>query len=305
VQVVKAVRFHVFGGPEVLRYEDVDRPVPGAGQVRVRVTSTSFNPVDSVIRGGSPSMLVQLPHVPGVDVAGVIDTLGPGVDGVAVGDRVVGLLPMTATGAAAEHVLSRAEDLAGVPRQIPLADLGALPLVGLTAWQAVFDHGALTAGQRVLLVGADTAVGGHALQLAQQAGAQVIATFGPTGEAPDPALDELVPSLAGSIDLLVALTPLPVGQLTALLPAVRPGGTLVNAAPHAPAPSDPTRGVRGLDLVVRRDADQLADLVARVATGELIVDIAARVDLVDLADLHARADTGDLPGKVLVRVPSA
>src|SRR5690349_2967791 len=178
---MKAVRFHEFGGPEVLRYEDVARPTPGAGQVRIRVAATSFNGVDGNIRAGfmQGPIPVELPHTPGLDVAGTIDALGDGVDDLAVGDRVVGFLPMTGTGASPEYVIAPAEILTGAPGNIPLADAAALPLVGLTACQALFDHGKLTPGQRVLINGAGGAVGGYAVQLAREVRAQVIAIVGP------------------------------------------------------------------------------------------------------------------------------
>src|SRR5919107_624966 len=93
---MKAVRFHEFGGPEVLRYEDVEQPVPGAGQVRIRVAATSFNGVDGNIRAGAMQgpIPVVLPHTPGIDVAGTVDALGQGVDGVAGGAAGLRLPPL-------------------------------------------------------------------------------------------------------------------------------------------------------------------------------------------------------------------
>ncbi|MFI5682251.1 NADP-dependent oxidoreductase, partial [Streptomyces cellulosae] len=178
---MKAVRFHEYGDPSVLRYEDVEQPVPGTGQVRIRVAATSFNPVDGNIRGGfmQGPIPVQLPHTPGIDVAGTVDAVGEGVDGIAVGDDVIGFLPMDGNGAAAQYVLAPAEALTPAPKSVPLADAAALPIVGLTAYQALFDHAKLTAGQRVLINGAGGAVGGYAVQLAKNAGAHVIATAGP------------------------------------------------------------------------------------------------------------------------------
>jgi NADPH:quinone reductase-like Zn-dependent oxidoreductase len=308
---MKAVRFHAFGGPEVLRYEDVDVPTPGAGEVRVRVTATSYNSVDATIRAGGlqDRAPVQLPHVPGVDVAGTVDALGDGVDAIAVGDRVVGLLPMTAAGAAAEHVIASAESLAGVPRCLPLAALAGLPLVGLTAWQALFDLGKLTAGQRVLVNGAGDAVGGCAVQLAKEARAHVIATADPCSaawveadEVVDRTLADLTVAVREPVDLVLNLAPVSPERLAALLPLVRDGGALVSAPLRVPVPSDEQRSVRGVDLVVRSDPDQLADLVARVSTNELVVDVAQRVNLADLPALHARAAACRLPGKVVVLV---
>ena len=134
---MKAVRFHQYGNPDVLRYEDVDKPVPAANEVRIRVAATSFNPVDAGIRGGylKEAFPVALPHVPGIDVAGTIDAVGANVTGRRVGDRVIGFLPMVADGAAAEYVVAPARILADVPASIPLADAAALPEAGLTAWQ--------------------------------------------------------------------------------------------------------------------------------------------------------------------------
>ncbi|MER6511322.1 NADP-dependent oxidoreductase [Nonomuraea sp. NPDC001636] len=314
---MKAVRFHEFGGPEVLRYEDVAQPVPGAGQVRIRVAATSFNGVDGNIRGGymQGPIPVELPHTPGIDVAGIVDALGDDVDDVAVGDRVVGLLPMTEPGAAAEYVLAPAEILTGAPKNIPLADSAALPLVGLTAWQALFDHGKLTAGQRVLINGAGGAVGGYAVQLAKEVRAHVIATASPRSaervkaagadEMIDHTVTDVTAAVTEPVDLVLNLAPVAPERLAALVTLVRDGGAVVNTTVWMPAPSDEKRRVRGIDLFVRSDTDQLADLVARVGTGELRVEVAQRVALADLPALHAQAGAGELPGKTVVLAPTA
>src|SRR3954452_5452900 len=100
---MKAVRFHEYGDSDVLRYEDVEQPVPGAGEARIRVAASAFNPVDDGIRGGylRGPFPATLAHTPGIEVAGTVDALGEGVDSVKVGDNVVAFLPMTADGAAA------------------------------------------------------------------------------------------------------------------------------------------------------------------------------------------------------------
>jgi NADPH:quinone reductase-like Zn-dependent oxidoreductase len=314
---MKAVRFHEFGGPEVLQYEDVEQPTLGPGQVRIRVAATSFNGVDGNIRAGymQGSIPVELPHTPGIDVAGTVDALGDDVEDVAVGDQVIGFLPMTWAGAAAEYVIAPTEILTGAPKNIPLADAAALPLVGLTAWQALFDHGNLIAGQRVLINGAGGAVGGYAVQLAKETRAWVIATASPRSavavkaagadEVIDHTLTDVTAVVTEPVDLVLNLAPVSPEQLAALITLIRDGGALVNTTVWMPAPSDVERGVRGIDLFVRSVADQLADLVARVNTGELLIDVAERVALADLPALHARAGAGALPGKVVVLVPSA
>ncbi|SED03659.1 NADPH:quinone reductase [Amycolatopsis tolypomycina] len=307
---MKAVRFHEYGDPGVLRYEDVELPVPGAGQVRIRVAATSFNPVDGNIRGGfmQGPIPVVLPHTPGIDVAGTVDARGEGVTGFETGTPVVAFLPMDGPGAAAEYVLAPAEALTTAPTSVPLADAAALPLVGLTAHQALFDHGKLTDGQRVLVNGAGGAVGGYAVQLAKNAGAHVIATAGPRGGAALEAADEVVDHTATDVvaavtepvDVVLNLAPVAPEQLAALVTVVRPGGVLVNTTVWMPAPADEERGVRGIDLFVRSDAGQLAQLVAQVDRGELRIDVAERVPLADLAELHARAAAGGVHGKVVV-----
>ncbi|MGW3997395.1 NADP-dependent oxidoreductase [Amycolatopsis sp. NPDC004772] len=291
---MKAVRFHEYGDPGVLRYEDVDRPVPGAGQVRIRVAATSFNPVDGNIRGGfmQGPIPVVLPHTPGIDVAGTVDALGEGVAGPETGTEVIGFLPMDKPGAAAEYVLAPADVLTRAPENVPLADAAALPLVGLTAHQALFDHGKLTAGQRVLVNGARGAVGGYAVQLAGHAGAEVIAVGRTTGD--------VAAAVTEPVDLVLNLAPITPERLAALLTLIRPGGALVNTTVWMPAPSDEERGIRGIDLFVRSDAEQLSRLVDLVDHGELRIDVAERVPLAGLPALHARAAEGGVHGKVVV-----
>ncbi len=125
---MKAVRFHGYGGSDVLVHEDADRPVAGPGQVVLRVAGAAFNPVDTVIRAGVPAELfpVAFPHTPNYDVAGVVAEVGPGVAGWYEGEAVVGFLPMTAPGAAAEYVAAPAEVLAAAPRTADLAVAGTL-----------------------------------------------------------------------------------------------------------------------------------------------------------------------------------
>ncbi|MGW4982307.1 NADP-dependent oxidoreductase [Streptomyces mirabilis] len=314
---MKVVRFHQYGDPDVLRHEDVEQPNPGAGQVRVRVAATSFNPVDANIRAGfmQGPIPVTLPHTPGIDVAGTVDALGEGVTGIQVGDQVIGFLPMAGPGAAAEYVLAPAEALTPAPKSVALSDAAALPLVGLTAWQALFEHAKLTAGQRVLVNGAGGAVGGYAVQLAKQAGAYVIATAGPrssrrvTAAGADEVIDhttaDVVAAVSRPVDVVLNLAPVEPAQLDALLGLIRPGGVLVNTTVWMPAPTDEERGVRGIDLFVRSDAEQLSHLVELIDGGELRVEVARRVPLAELPALHADAAAGALPSGKVVVTPGA
>jgi NADPH:quinone reductase-like Zn-dependent oxidoreductase len=313
---MKAIQFHEYGTPDVLTYADVDLPTPAAGEVRIRVASTSFNSVDGTIRAGlmQEPMPLTLPHTPGLDVAGTVDEVGDCVTTWTVGDEVVGFLPFTVDGAAAEYVLASVDALARAPKSIPLADAAALPLVGLTAWQALFVHADLEAGQRILVTGATGAVGGYAVQLAAAAGAHVIATA--SAASADQARrhgahEVITPITAGSttvvdepVDVLLNLAPIDPDTFAALAANVRGGGVIVNTTVWMPAPTDEARGVRGIDMYVDSDASQLAGLVERVDRGELTVDVALRVPLSELASVHAAAADGTLRGKVVI-VPDA
>ncbi|PSL52140.1 NADPH:quinone reductase-like Zn-dependent oxidoreductase [Saccharothrix carnea] len=304
---MKAIRFHQYGEAAILRYEDVERPVPGVGEVLVRVAGTSFNPVDATIRAGYLRQVfpVGLPHTPGIDVSGTVAEVGEGVTRFEVGDQVVGFLSMVGDGAAAEYVVAPVEVLAVAPTAIPLGDAAALPAVALTAWQSVVEHAGVRPGQRVLVNGAGGAVGGHAVQLAHQAGAEVVAVaVGRNAErVRGYGADEVVDHTAGAVadqvtgrfDAVFNFAPVPPEVMAALAGVVRDGGVLVTTT--TPGPEN---GVRSVSVFVRSDAAQLAELVDRVDAGKLHVHVAERVALVDLADVHARGEAGALTGKSVV-----
>ncbi|MFD9950568.1 NADP-dependent oxidoreductase [Nonomuraea sp. NPDC059023] len=307
---MKAVRYHSYGDTGVLVHEDADLPAAGPGQVVVKVAATSFNPVDVAIRAGYVREVfpLTLPHIPNFDLSGVITAAGEGVEGWSEGDAVIGFLPMTAPGAAAEYTVAPAGILAAAPRTVDLADAAALPAVGLTAWQALYEHAALRAGQHILINGAGGAVGGYATQLAKETGAVVTATASPrsAGRIRSYAADHLVDhtetpvtrALEGRrFDVvlnLVRTTPEETAELTNL---VADGGTFVSTTTAA---EDAGRGVRVAQVFARGDAAQLAELVARVDAGTLKIDVAARRPLGDLADVHEEAVAGRLPGKTIL-----
>ena len=314
---MKAVRFHEVGGPEVLRHEDVEQPVPGAGQVRVRVAASAFNAADAGMRGGFLPIPVVLPHVPGYDVSGTVDALGDGVGGTTdgrglqVGDAVVGFLPMERDGGAAEYVVAPADALVPAPTSIPLPDAAALPSVALTAWQALFDHGGLTAGQRVLVNGAGGAVGKHAVALASRAGVHVVATASPRSSAAvraagaDEIIDHTTTDVLGAVDeqvdVLVNLAPIDPDRFTALVALVRDGGRVVSTTAFMATPSDEARGVSATTVFVLPDRDRLTELVSLVDSGALRVEVTRRIPLTELPALHAEAATGRIAGKVVVQ----
>jgi len=308
---MKAVRYHSYGGSDVLVYEDADRPVAGAGQVVVKVAGAAFNPVDAAIRAGFLQQVfpVAFPHVPNFDVAGVITEVGGGVSGWRAGAAVGAVLPMTAPGAAAEYVAAPAEVLAAAPRTVELADAAALPSAGLTAWQALFEHAEVKAGQSVLINGAGGAVGGYAVQLAKQAGATVTATAGARSidrirsyrgdQIVDYTATPLLQAVAGhQFDVVLNLVRTSPEETAQLVGLVADGGAFVSTT--TPGPEDAGRGVRTVRMFARSDASQLAELVARVDAGDLQIEVAGRRPLTDLAAVHDQAAAGRLAGKTVV-----
>ena len=307
---MQAVRFHEVGGPEVLVQEEVPVPVPGAGQVRLRVAGSAFNAADAGMRGGFLPIPVELPHVPGYDVSGTIDALGDGVEGVAVGDPVIAFLPMERDGGAAEYVLAPAEAVVAAPTSIALADAAALPSVALTAWQALFDQGRLVAGQRLLVVGAGGVVGKYAVRLADRAGVHVVATASPRSiaavraagadEIVDHTATDVLEALGERVDVLLNLAPLEPERFAAMVAAVRDGGVVVSTTAFLATPGDESRGVRAETVFVLPNRERLAALVALVDAGELTVEVTRRVPLAELPAIHAEAAAGRIAGKVVV-----
>jgi NADPH:quinone reductase-like Zn-dependent oxidoreductase len=199
---MKAITFHQPGGPEVLRYEEIEDPVPGPGQVLVRVQACALNHLDLIVRGRGPAAGLPLPHVTGADAAGIVAGLGEGVAGIETGAAVVinpalscgacrycrageqslcehfGILGRDARGAMAEFVVVPAVNLYPLPTHLPVAQAAAAPLVFMTAWRMLITKAQLRPGERVLVVGAGGGVATAAIQIAKLAGAIVYASTG-------------------------------------------------------------------------------------------------------------------------------
>lgn len=303
-----AARIHEYGDASVIRYEQVQLPVPRTGEVLVRVAATSFNPSETALRSGRLRAVLpaDLPYTLGWDVSGTVVQLGAGVDALAVGDRVIGRLD--AGGAAAEYVAAPANVLVRAPSAILLTDAAAIPVAALTAWQALFEQAGVAAGDRVLINGAGGGVGTFAVQLAKHAGATVVATASSRsaaavrGHGADQIIDYTAGSLADALDgpvdavvNLAAIAPAVGDQLVAL---VRPGGAVVSIATPIQAPTG--ANVTTAHVVARNDTAQLAEIVTLVDAGSLTVDIAESHSLRELPSIHARSEAGQTRGKITV-----
>jgi NADPH:quinone reductase-like Zn-dependent oxidoreductase len=297
-----AVVTHETGEPEVLRYEDVDPPVPGDGEVLLRVAAASVNPADWKFRRGF--MPKPLPAVLGNDVSGTVEVSR--AEGFAAGDEVFGI---AASGGYAELATASAAVIARKPAGISHEEAAAIPVAGLTAWQALHDRGGVERGQTVLIAGAAGGVGHFAVQFADRAGARVIGTGSSrnrdfvrglgTDEYVDYTAQDVAEAVSG-VDLAFDT----VGGATTqtLLLTVREGGILVCIAGPPPEDAARERGVRAELLVMSPAADQLARIAELVAAHEVRVEIAERLPLAEVRRAHELSETGHVRGKIVLTV---
>ena len=308
---MRAARLHERGGAEQVVVEEAPLPAPGPGEVRLRVLAAALTPGelgwDETYRrpDGSP----RIPTIPGHDVAGEVDALGPGAAGLAVGEAVSALVNFPLDGSAAEFVVLPAADVAAAPRSLDAVRAAAVPLSALTAWQALFDHGKLAAGRRVLVHGGAGGVGAFAVQLARWAGAHVIATTSAKNLAAvrDLGAAEVIDYAAVRFDETLRDVDLvfdTVGgeTLARSFDVVRRGGAVVSIA----GVPDPQRaaeaGAAGVFFIVRPSRDQLAQIAGLIDAGEVRVNVEAIYPLSEARAAFARSVGGHLAGKVVLQV---
>lgn len=176
---MKAVRVHQYGGPDVLRFEDAPRPAPGSGEVLIRAYAAAVNPIDWKIRAGymKDYLPMPMPFIPGYDVSGVVEAVGPGVTHLKKGDEVYARADAVhGHGAYAQYVIAKESEAAPKAKSIDFVHAATIPVAAVTAWRALFDTAGLRAGQTVLIHGAAGGVGSFAVQLAKWKGAYVYGT---------------------------------------------------------------------------------------------------------------------------------
>ena len=295
-----AAVMHETGDPDVLHYEEVQPLEPGHGEVLISVRAAAVNPIDWKYRRG----LVEkpLPAVLGSDVSGVVEASR--AEGFAEGDEVFGF---AASGGYAELATASAEKIVEKPAGLSHEQAAAIPVAGLTAWQAIFDRGGAQEGHTVLVAGAAGGVGHFAVQFAKVAGAYAIGTGSSRnrdfvlGLGADEYVDyteQDVADAASGVDLAFDTVG---GETTAsLLPAVREGGLLVTIAGSPPEDAARARGVRAELLVMSASAEQLAQIAELVAADEVRVEIADVLPLADASRAHALSESGHTRGKIVL-----
>ena len=308
---MKAIRLHSYGGPEVLVYEEAPRPTPEAGEVLVRVYATALNPVDRSTRTGYLQQMVnfELPLIPGLDLAGVVEELGPDVTTVAVGDAVYGFSNMVRQGAYAEYARIGVGELAPKPATVDFVTAAAVPLSALAAWQALNDIAGLQAGQTVLIQGAGGGVGSFAVQFAAAKGAHVIVTEDGSkaeflrGLGAAEVIDYTTTrfeEVAHDVDVVLDLVG---GEVQARsLAVLKPGGILVTTMGQPDADAASARGVRASGMLTQANPAQLREIAGLIDAGTIRPIVAQVFPLAEAAQAHMALDAGNARGKLVLRV---
>ncbi|MEU4761717.1 NADP-dependent oxidoreductase [Actinosynnema sp. NPDC023794] len=300
---MKAVVLHRFGGPETLRLDEVERPEPGPGQVRLRVRAVGVNPYDAKIRSGAMEAVFStpLPTILGLEVAGVVDAVGSDVTAWSVGDEVLG---WSDTGAYAEHAL--ATTVARKPEGLSWEHAVTLP-VALETTDRVFGLLGVKSGETLLVHGAAGGVGTVAVQLGVLAGLRVVGTAGPANQEHVAALGATPTTYGeGLVERVRAVAPEGVDAVfdvagKGALPAsidLRGGTDRIVTIADGPAAAE--LGVVFTHGPQRRSAERLAEVAALAARGELVTTVGRVFPLADAAEAHRAAAEGHGRGKLVL-----
>jgi NADPH:quinone reductase-like Zn-dependent oxidoreductase len=299
---------HEWGGPDTLQLDDVPSPVAGAGEVRVATRALGLNPVDWKLLTGKAPVKMDLPHVPGGDIAGVVDQIGEGVTRFSVGDRVFGLIGLK--GAYAEQVVTSATSLAAIPEGTDFAAAAALPLVSLTALQGMLADGRDLSGLAILVHGGAGGVGSAAIQIARASGAKVTASasVAKAGFVTGLGADKVVDFRLGdaeiadaSFDMLVDL----VGdsQEAGLWRLVQKGGSVIRVAGGATAAAEEeVDGARAYKVRVKPDGDNMAQIARYVGEGRMKAAIEKTFPFESAVEALEIVKAGHVTGKIVLTV---
>ncbi len=310
---MKAAQIREYGDASVVEIAETDRPTAGEGRVLIEVHASSLNPVDSAIRSGymHQMMPVQFPVVLGGDVAGVVTEVGPGVEGLKVGDRVYGQANAAFgdSGAFAEYAATAVDHVALAPKNLDFNEAASLPLVGVSAVQALTEHIKLGAGQKVLITGGSGGIGTVAIQVAKALGAYVATTA--TGEGvklvkglgADEVFDYKSQDAASILKEYDAVFDTVGGQgFDKTLKVLKKGGIAVSmiAPPNAELASE--QGVTAMTQMTMITAERLETLRDLVEAGSVKTQVSKVYALDEIRDAFVTREAGAVNGKVVLEI---
>ena len=307
---MQAIRVHEFGGIEALVADDIPRPEPGSGEVLLRVKAAGVGPWDAWIRSGRSVLPQPLPLTLGSDVAGVVEAVGSGVSQFKVGDAVFGATNPQFTGGYAEYAVASALGIAKMPQRLGFVEAASVPVIACTAWQMVFEYGAVDATNRVLVHGAAGNVGAYAVQLARRVAREVVATVSTDGveyaralgvhrviDVRESRFDDVVSDVDVVLDTVGGDTQ------ERSFAVLKPGGIMVSAVSVPDQQKAAQRGVRAQFFLVEVSSSRLAQIAALIDAGELNHRVGDVLPLSEARIAHEMlAGKPHQRGKIVLRV---
>jgi NADPH:quinone reductase-like Zn-dependent oxidoreductase len=307
--MMKAVIVREYGGPEVLKFEDVPRPEPKENEVLVRVIAAGVNPADPLIVSGkyAKEFGTHLPLIPGYDIAGLVEKTGGKVTRLKVGDPVYAYVLWG--GGWAEYAVATEAEAAAKPPSLSFISASAVPLAALTAWQALIDTAKLSAGQTVLIHGGSGGVGTMAIQIAKARGAKVMATASTRNQdllkelGADVAIDYTTTKFEDvAKDVDVVLDSVGKDTLARSYGVVKKGGFIATLVSRLDQAELDKHGIRGASIAVKPNADELGEIAKLIEEKKLRPIVTRMLPLANAAEAHQQAATHHTRGKMVLRV---
>ena len=308
-KTMKAVIAHEYGGPEVLKLEEIPVPEPKENEILVRVVASGVNPADPLILGGkyAKEFGTHLPLILGYDMAGVVVKTGAKVTKLKVDDAVYAYLLWG--GAWAEYCISNETESAIKPKSLSFVEASAVPLAALTGWQALVDIGKIDHRQTVLIHGGSGGVGTFAIQIAKARGARVIATASTANQdllkqlGADVSIDYTKPNWEGAVhDVDFALLPVGGETMRRTYSVMKKGGTIATLISQADPAELQKRGIRGAPVFSHPNADELAEITKLIDAGKIKPVVSQVLPLTDAAKADQQAETHHTRGKIVLKI---
>lgn len=307
-QTIHAIQVHAYGDVDQLKFEEISRPQPKEGEVLVRVRAAGVNPIDWKIRAGMLKDFIpkSFPYVPGADLAGIVEEVGPGVTAFQIGQEVFGQSPQ---GAYTEYSISPTSVLALKPQSMSFEEAVTIPVGATTAWQGLFDHGNLQSGQRVLILGGAGGVGLFAVQFARWKGAHVISTASTHNvdyvrslgaETVIDYTETKVEDEVHNVDLV--LDTVGGSALASVLPTLKRGGTLITIAGQPDEAKAKEVDVRTGRFSAQVSSELLSKFAQLIDEGHVKGFVGKTFPLSEAAQAHELSQSGHGRGRIVLQV---
>ena len=308
---MKAIVIHEYGGPEVLKYEDVPRPEPKEDEILVRVIAAGVNPVDGLIRSGmfAKDGNRAFPIILGGDIAGVVEKVGSKVTKFKASDPVFAYVSLDDSGGYAQYALVTESEAALKPKSLTYVEAAAVPIVALTAWQALIDTAKLSAGETALIHGGSGGVGIFSIQIAKARGAKVIATASTLNQSflkelgADVTIDytkQKFEDIAKDVD--VVLDSVGKDTLARSYAVVKKGGFVVTLVARIDQAELDKHGIRGASLSVKPDSNELVEIGKLIDEKKIKVIVSQTFPLSEAVKAQEQVATGHTRGKIVLKV---